>query len=414
VGDYDNDGYADLLVTAYGKCTLYHNNGNGTFADITQRAGVGDARWSTGCAFGDYNRDGFVDLYVANYVQFDAKTIAKRGASSNCQYVGFDVFCGPRGLTPEMNVLYRNNGNGTFTDVTEAARVRQPGAFSFGVLFSDLDDDGWPDLFVANDTQPNKLYRNTGKGSFVESGMAAGVAYGEDGVARGAMGADAGDYDGSGRPHLLVGNFSNQMLGLYHNEGNGLFVDESPSSAVGRASLLSLTFGTFFFDYDLDGFLDIFAANGHVADDISVVQPTLRYAQPPILFRNLLLMHFDGSDRQFVMALDKSTGKTVWQTKRSIDFQDLDKNGKPAADGDLRKAFSTPHVERINGRWEMISLGAKAAYSYDPFTGRELWRVEERGQHSASTRPVVGHGMIFFPTGFSAGQLFAVARAAKE
>ena len=128
----------------------------------------------------------------------------------------------------------------------------------------------------------------------------------------------------------------------------------------------------------------------------------------PILFRNLLLMHFDGSDLQFVMALDKSTGKTVWQTKRSIDFQDLDKNGKPAADGDLRKAFSTPQVERINGRWEMISLGAKAAYSYDPFTGRELWRVEERGQHSASTRPVIGHGMIFFPTGFSAGQLFAV------
>ena len=128
----------------------------------------------------------------------------------------------------------------------------------------------------------------------------------------------------------------------------------------------------------------------------------------PILFQNLLLMHFDGSDHQFVMALDKRTGKTVWQTKRSIDFQDLDENGKPAADGDLRKAFSTPHVERINGRWEMISLGAKAAYSYDPLTGRELWRVEERGQHSASTRPVIGHGMIFFPTGFSAGQLFAV------
>jgi outer membrane protein assembly factor BamB len=128
----------------------------------------------------------------------------------------------------------------------------------------------------------------------------------------------------------------------------------------------------------------------------------------PILFRNLLLMHFDGSDLQFVMALDKTTGKTVWQTKRSIDFQDLDKNGKPVDDGDQRKAFSTPHVERINGRWEMISLGAKAAYSYDPFTGRELWRVEERGQHSASTRPVVGHGMIFFPTGFATGQLFAV------
>jgi outer membrane protein assembly factor BamB len=133
----------------------------------------------------------------------------------------------------------------------------------------------------------------------------------------------------------------------------------------------------------------------------------------PILFRNLLLMHFDGSDHQFVMALDKRTGKTVWQTKRSIDFQDLDKDGKPAAEGDMRKAFSTPHVERINGRWEMISLGAKAAYSYDPFTGRELWRLEERDQHSASTRPLIGHGMIFFPTGFPVGQLFAVRTGGK-
>ena len=151
----------------------------------------------------------------------------------------------------------------------------------------DYNGDGWPDLFVANDTQPNKLYRNNRNGTFTEEGMAAGVAFGEDGVARGAMGADAADYDRSGRPHLLVGNFSNQMLGLYHNEGNGLFVDEAPASTVGRASLLTLTFGVFFFDYDLDGYPDIFAANGHIEDEIGRVQPKVQYREPPLLFRNL-------------------------------------------------------------------------------------------------------------------------------
>src|SRR5439155_521057 len=156
-----------------------------------------------------------------------------------------------------------------------------------GVTVLDYNGDGWPDLFVANDTQPNKLYRNLGNGAFKEEGMTAGVAYGEDGVARGAMGADSGDYDGSGRPHLLVGNFSNQMLGLYHNEGNGLFVDEAPSSAVGRSSLLSLAFGVFFFDYDLDGHPDIFAANGHIEEEIGKVQPKVSYREAPLLFRNL-------------------------------------------------------------------------------------------------------------------------------
>ena len=183
--------------------------------------------------------------------------------------------------------LYHNLGGGRFEDVSSKAGIGDPTSKSLGVTVLDYNGDGWPDLFVANDTQPNKLYRNNRNGTFTEEGMAAGVAFGEDGVARGAMGADAADYDRWGRPHLLVGNFSNQMLGLYHNEGNGLFVDEAPSSAVGRASLLSLAFGVFFFDYDLDGYPDIFAANGHIEEEIGRVQPKVQYKEAPLLFRNL-------------------------------------------------------------------------------------------------------------------------------
>ena len=170
--------------------------------------------------------------------------------------------------------------------MTENAPALRPHSKSLGVTMLDYNNDGWPDLFVANDTQPNKLYRNIGNGTFNEEGMEAGVAYGEDGVARGAMGTDAADYDRSGRPSLLVGNFSNQMLGLYHNEGNGFFVDDAPSSSVGRASLLSLSFGIFFFDYDLDGRADLFVANGHIEPDINRIQPMVGYAQLPLVFHN--------------------------------------------------------------------------------------------------------------------------------
>jgi len=183
--------------------------------------------------------------------------------------------------------LFHNLGGGRFEDVTDRAGLGDPTSKSLGVTVLDYNGDGWPDIFVANDTQPNKLYRNLGNGTFKEEGVPAGVAYGEDGVARGAMGADAADYDRSGRPHLLVGNFANQMLGLYHNEGTGLFVDEAPSSTVGRSSLLSLSFGVFFFDYDLDGYPDIFAANGHIEDEIGRVQPKVSYRELPLLFRNL-------------------------------------------------------------------------------------------------------------------------------
>ena len=282
IGDYDNDGRDDVYITALDGDHLFHNEGNFKFRDVTKAAGIQNANFGASAAWLDYDRDGKLDLFVANYVQWTEKGDLK------CSLDGATKsYCTPESYKGTRSRLFHNLGGGRFEDVTERAGVGDPTSKSLGVTILDYNNDGWPDIFVANDTQPNKLYRNLGNGTFKEEGMTAGVAYGEDGVARGAMGADAADYDRSGRPHLLVGNFSNQMLGLYHNEGNGLFVDEAPSSTVGRASLLSLSFGVFFFDYDLDGYPDIFAANGHIEDEIGRVQPKVSYRELPLLFRNL-------------------------------------------------------------------------------------------------------------------------------
>jgi hypothetical protein len=282
VGDYDNDGRDDIYITALEGDRLFHNEGNGKFRDVTKTAGIQNASFGTSAAWFDYDRDGKLDLFVANYVQWTQQGdlwCSLDGATKS--------YCTPESYKGTRSKLFHNLGGGRFEEVGAQAGVGDPTSKSLGVTVLDFDGDGWPDLFVANDTQPNKLYRNQGNGTFKDLGMTAGVAYGEDGVARGAMGADAGDYDRSGRPHLLVGNFSNQMLGLYHNEGKGLFVDEAPSSTVGRASLLSLSFGVFFFDYDLDGQPDIFAANGHIEEEIGRVQPKIAYREPPLLFHNL-------------------------------------------------------------------------------------------------------------------------------
>jgi predicted NUDIX family NTP pyrophosphohydrolase len=282
VADYDNDGRQDVYVTALEGDRLYHNEGGGRFKNVTAAAGIKNAVFGTSAAWLDYDRDGKADLFVANYVQWSADKdlwCSLDGASKS--------YCTPESYKGTASKLYRNLGNGTFADVSAKAGVGDPNSKSLGVAVLDMNADGWPDLFVANDTQPNKLYRNQKNGTFVEEGLQAGVAFGEDGVARGAMGVDAADYDRSGRQHLLVGNFSNEMLALYHNEGNGVFVDEAPASAVGQASLLTLTFGVFFFDYDLDGLPDIFAANGHIEEEIGRVQPRVQYRQPPLVFRNL-------------------------------------------------------------------------------------------------------------------------------
>jgi enediyne biosynthesis protein E4 len=283
VGDYDNDGFDDLFVTALGQSRLFHNNGNGTFSDVTQKAGLsGPRELSTSAAWVDYDKDGRLDLVVGNYVQWTQET------DLYCTLDGKSKsYCTPESYKGTAARLWHNRGDGTFEDITQKAGLSDPTSKTMGIAVLDYDNDGWPDLLFSNDTQPNKLYRNNGNGTFSEKGVIAGIAFSEDGVARAGMGVDAADFDHSGYPSVMITNFSNQMLSLYHNEGTGLFVDEAPQSAIGRATLLTLGFGCFFFDYDLDGWPDIFIANGHIDPEIQRVQANVKYAMPPHLFRNL-------------------------------------------------------------------------------------------------------------------------------
>jgi enediyne biosynthesis protein E4 len=324
IADYDNDGRDDVYITALDGDHLFHNEGHGKFRDVTKAAGIQNANFGTSAAWFDYDRDGKLDLFVANYVQWSPKLdlwCSLDGATKS--------YCTPESYKGTRSRLFHNLGGGRFEDVAEKAGVGNPSSKSLGVAVLDYNGDGWPDLFVANDTQPNKLYRNNRNGTFSEEGMAAGVAYDETGVARGAMGADSADYDHSGRAHLLVGNFSNQMLGLYHNEGNGLFVDEAPSSTVGRSSLLSLTFAVFFFDYDLDGYPDIFTANGHLDEQIGRVQPKVSYREAPLLFRNLGNHHFANVTAMMGAAFNRAI------VARGAAYADFDR------DGDLDLLIST-------------------------------------------------------------------------
>jgi hypothetical protein len=283
VGDFDNDGHDDLFVSALGQSRLFHNNGNGTFTDVTQKTGLsGPREFSTSAAWVDYDKDGRLDLLVGNYVQWSVET------DLYCTLDGKSKsYCTPESYKGTAVRLWHNRGNGTFEDMTQKAGLGDATSKTMGVAALDFDSDGWPDLLFSNDTQPNKLYRNNGNGTFTERGVIAGVAFSEDGVARAGMGVDAADYDRSGRPSVMITNFSNQMISLYHNEGKGLFVDEAPQSEIGRASLLTLGFGCFFFDYDLDGWPDIFVANGHIDPEIHRVQTNVKYAMPPHLFHNL-------------------------------------------------------------------------------------------------------------------------------
>jgi len=283
VGDYDNDGFDDLFITTMGQSRLFHNNGNGTFTDVTQKAGLmGPKEFSTSAAWIDYDKDGKLDLVVANYVQWSLE------GDLYCTLDGKSKsYCTPESYKGTSVRLWHNRGDGTFEDATKKAGLAEPTSKTLGIAILDYDNDGWPDLLFSNDTQPNKLYRNNGNGTFTEKAVVAGIAFSEDGVARAGMGVDAADYDRSGAASILITNFANQMLSLYHNEGKGLFVDEAPRSEVGRATLLTLGFGCFFFDYDLDGWPDIFIANGHIDGDIQRVQPNVKYAMPPHLFRNV-------------------------------------------------------------------------------------------------------------------------------
>jgi enediyne biosynthesis protein E4 len=282
-GDYDNDGFDDLFITALGQNHLFHNNGNGTFTDVTKSAGMfGPNEFSTSAAWVDYDRDGKLDLVVANYVQWTEQT------DLYCTLDGaHKSYCTPESYKGTSVRLWHNLGGGKFEDATQKAGLGDPTSKSLGIAILDYNADGWPDILTANDTQPNKLYLNKKDGTFEERGVTSGIAFSEDGVARAGMGVDAADYDRSGHPSVIISNFANQMVSLYHNEGNGLFVDEAPQSEVGRATLVTLGFGCFFFDYDNDGWPDIFVADGHIEDQIERVQKRVSFAEPAHLFRNL-------------------------------------------------------------------------------------------------------------------------------
>ncbi len=288
VGDYDNDGWDDLFVTYYGKNILYHNNGNGTFTDVSQKAGVAGkgVRWNTGCAFVDYDRDGHIDLFVANYIDMDLAT-APVPESGPCLYKGVLVACGPPGLQGGKNTLYHNNGDGTFTDVSEAAGIfRANGTYGLGVLTADFDNDGWPDIYVANDSTASALYHNKKNGTFEDIAIDAGCALSPDGKPQAGMGVSAGDYDLDGNLDLVKTNFAGDTPSLYHNLGGGNFEDATFTAGLG-AHTQFLGWGCGFFDFDNDGWPDILICNGHVYPEVEQLKTEAGYPQRKLLYHNL-------------------------------------------------------------------------------------------------------------------------------
>ena len=316
VADVNNDGFEDLYVTAYGPNVLWRNVKGRSFAATKEAA---DPRWSTGCTFGDYDRDGDVDLYVSNYVKFDPKTTLKRGAPG-CTFLNIMVACGPRPLSGEPDRLYRNRGDGTFIDVTKQAGVTEPGYYGFTAIFSDLDDDGWPDIYVANDSTPSLFFRNRRNGTFAEQGLQAGVAVSGDGREQAGMGVDIADYDGDGLLDIVKTNFSQDYTSLYRNQGNGLFVDASFRSGLAATLGPYLGWGVGFVDADNDGLLDIFIANGHIYPEVARTG-TSTYHQRNQLFRNQ-------SRGRFRHATEEVGGSLlIEKSSRGAAFGDYDNDG---------------------------------------------------------------------------------------
>jgi hypothetical protein len=288
VGDYNNDGWPDLLVTCFGGVVLYRNNGDGTFTDVTKSAGLGtDSMWATGASFGDYDNDGWADLFVSHYVDFHLDNMAAFGSSDICKYLGIDVQCGPRGLKGAPDNLYHNNHDGTFTDVSKRAGVAdEEHRYGLTSIWVDFDNSGKLDLFVTNDGQPNYLYQGNGKGKFEEIGFSSGVGLSESGARQANMGIAVGDYLHTSRMSVLISHFDNEYAAFYRNDGDMNFTDVSLSSGVGRGTLGYVGWGDAFVDFDNDGWQDLFIVNGHVYPQVDQIRSDLRYLEPKLLFRN--------------------------------------------------------------------------------------------------------------------------------
>jgi enediyne biosynthesis protein E4 len=326
VGDYDNDGHEDLFVSYWGDCALYHNNGNGTFTDVAPKAGVttrtttGLKRWNTGCAFLDYDRDGRLDLYVANYIDFDRKT-APLPESGPCLYEGLVVACGPPGLQGGKDILFHNNGNGTFTDVSEKAGIlKKQGTYGLGVLVGDFDNDGWPDIYVADDSSPSALFKNNHDGTFTDIGLESGVAFGPDGKTQAGMGVAAADLYGDGKLSIFKTNFAGDTSSLYRNLGNGNFEDMTFQAGLGRNTRF-LGWGASFLDFDNDGRPDIFTCNGHVYPEVREKESESGYRERKVLYHNL------GNGKFEDVSLDAGPGILETVAGRGCAIGDFDNDG---------------------------------------------------------------------------------------
>jgi enediyne biosynthesis protein E4 len=326
VGDYDNDGNEDLFVTYYGKNVLYRNNGNGTFSDVSDRAGVaGNGAWSTGCAFVDYDRDGKLDLFVSTYVDFDLKTAPGPGERASCMWKGVPVMCGPRGLPWTRNMLYHNKGDGTFEDVTVRAHIdRTNGHYGFSVSTMDFDDDGWPDIYVACDSTPSILYHNNHDGTFTDVAVVAGAAFNEDGKEQAGMGSTIGDYNGDGRLDIFKTNFSDDTATLYRNNGDGTFDDVTFAAGLGLYTKY-LGWGTMFLDVDNDGWPDLLLVNGHVYPEVDKQHLGSDYREPRILYHN------KGNGTFEDISANAGPGITAAKSGRGLAVGDLWNDGRMSA-----------------------------------------------------------------------------------
>jgi enediyne biosynthesis protein E4 len=374
VGDYDNDGYEDLFITYFGKNVLFHNNGNGTFTDVSERSGVAGraGRWNTGCAFVDYDRDGHLDLFIANYIDMDLAT-APTPDSGSCLYKGVQVACGPPGLQGGKNILLHNNGNGTFKDVSEDSGILDAnGTYGLGVLVSDFNNDGWPDIYVANDSTASSLYRNQKNGKFEDISIEAGTAFSADGKPQAGMGVGAGDYDHDGNLDIVKTNFAGDTHSLYRNEGKDNFEDATFTAGLGLNTRY-LGWGCGFIDMDNDGWIDVLVINGHVYPEVEKLTTEAAYQQRKLLYRNLRNGKFED------VSYKAGPGITSEIAGRGCAFGDFDN------DGDMDVVINV-----VNGLPELLRCDSRTGNNW--IKVRTIGVRSNRSGIGARIRCVARHG----------------------
>jgi enediyne biosynthesis protein E4 len=390
VGDYDNDGWPDMYVTYYGKNVLYHNNGDGSFTDVSEKAGIAGTgkAWGTGCAFVDYDRDGHLDLMVANYVDFDIAKTPAPGERVNCLWKGVPVMCGPQGLPTASNILYHNRGDGTFEDVTEKAQIdKTSGAYSFSVTTLDYDNDGWPDMYVACDSTASILYHNNHDGTFKDVAITAGAAFNEDGHAQAGMGSTTADYNGDGRLDIFKTNFSDDTATLYRNNGDGTFDDVTFAAGLGLHTQY-LGWGTMFFDFDNDGWPDLMLVNGHVYPEVDSQHLGSNFQEPRILYHN------NGNGSFADISATAGPGITNVSSSRGLAIGDLWNDGKLSAVVSNMNAPPSLLVNqaRANNHW--VAFRLTGAYptpkTSEAKTGALQSPVAPAVNGSKSTRDAIG------------------------